>query len=219
LAKKRLPAARPKPRLPGAKRAFDIVLSATALVALSPVLAAIWLRMKVDADGPVLYPGVRVGLDGRQFRMYKFRSMVVNADAIGGPSTADDDPRLTRTGRTLRRYKLDELPQLVNVLRGDMSFVGPRPQVPQEVANYTEEERGLLAVRPGITDWASIRFHNEGEILAGHADPDAAYAELIRPEKMRLGLRYVREGTFRDDLRILWDTGVVAFGRKPRGLA
>jgi lipopolysaccharide/colanic/teichoic acid biosynthesis glycosyltransferase len=208
-------AARPKPRVQIAKRAFDVLLSAGALVALSPLLAAIWLRMKVDADGPVVYPGLRVGLGGRQFRMYKFRSMVVNADAIGGPSTADNDPRLTKTGRTLRRYKLDELPQLFNVLKGDMSFVGPRPQVPQEVAEYTEEERELLAVRPGITDWASIRFHNEGEILAGHPDPDAAYAELIRPEKMRLGLRYVREATFREDLRILWATGALALGRKP----
>jgi lipopolysaccharide/colanic/teichoic acid biosynthesis glycosyltransferase len=141
--------------------------------------------------------------------MYKFRTMVTNADKIGGPSTADTDPRLTKTGRFLRRYKLDELPQLVNVLKGDMSFVGPRPQVTDEVAGYTPEEREILSVRPGITDWASLRFHNEGEILAGHADPDAAYAELIRPEKMRLGLEYVRRGTFRDDLDILVKTALL----------
>jgi lipopolysaccharide/colanic/teichoic acid biosynthesis glycosyltransferase len=141
--------------------------------------------------------------------MYKFRTMVTNADKIGGPSTADTDPRLTKTGRFLRRYKLDELPQLVNVLKGDMSFVGPRPQVTDEVAGYTPEEREILSVRPGITDWASLRFHNEGEILAGHADPDAAYAELIRPEKMRLGLEYVRRGTFRDDLNILVKTALL----------
>jgi len=179
------------------------------LVLSSPVTLVIWARIKLDRDGPAVYAGRRVGRDGREFRMYKFRTMVTNADRIGGPSTADDDPRLTGTGRLLRRYKLDELPQLVNVLKGDMSFVGPRPQVPDEVAGYTAEEREILSVRPGITDWASLRFHNEGEILAGHADPDQAYAELIRPEKMRLGLEYVRRGTFRDDLRILAQTFLV----------
>ena len=172
----------------------------------SPVTLAIWARIKLDRDGPAVYAGRRVGRGGREFRMYKFRTMVTNADRVGGPSTPDDDPRLTRTGRTLRRYKLDELPQLINVLKGDMSFVGPRPQVPDEVAGYSPEEREILNVRPGITDWSSLKFHNEGEILAGHEDPDRAYAELIRPEKMRLGLEYVRRGTFRDDLSILWKT-------------
>lgn len=173
------------------------------------MIFAIWARIKLDRDGPAIYAGRRVGRGGAEFRMYKFRTMVTNADRIGGPSTADDDPRLTRTGRFLRRYKLDELPQLVNVVKGDMSFVGPRPQVTEEVAGYTPEEREILSVRPGITDWASLRFHNEGEILAGHADPDAAYAELIRPEKMRLGLEYVRRGTFRDDLDILVKTALL----------
>ena len=175
----------------------------------SPAILAIWTRIKLDGDGPAIYAGRRVGLGGRDFRMYKFRTMVTNADRVGGPSTPDDDPRLTRTGRFLRRYKLDELPQLVNVLKGDMSFVGPRPQVAEEVAGYTAEERELLSVRPGITDWASLRFHNEGEILAGHSDPDRAYAELIRPEKMRLGLEYVRRGTFRDDMGILVKTALL----------
>lgn len=141
--------------------------------------------------------------------MYKFRTMVLNADKVGGPNTPDDDPRLTRTGRFLRRHKLDELPQLVNVLKGDMSFVGPRPQVAEEVAAYTPEEREILSVRPGITDWSSLRFHNEGEILAGQADPDQAYAELIRPDKMRLGLEYVRRGTFKDDIDILLETALL----------
>jgi lipopolysaccharide/colanic/teichoic acid biosynthesis glycosyltransferase len=179
------------------------------LVIFSPVLGAIWLRIKRDADGPVLYTGTRVGRGGRPFKMYKFRTMVVDADRIGGPNTPDDDNRLTKTGRTLRKYKLDELPQLLNVLKGDMSFVGPRPQVTQEVATYTEEERQLLEVRPGITDWASLRFHNEGEILRGHADPDRAYAELIRPEKMRLGLEYVRRATLKDDVAILAQTALL----------
>ena len=143
--------------------------------------------------------------------MYKFRTMVTNADRVGGPNTPNDDPRLTRTGRFLRRYKLDELPQLVNVLKGDMSFVGPRPQVADEVAGYTREEREILSVRPGITDWASLKFSNEGEILAGHSDPDRAYAELIRPEKMQLGLDYARRGTFRDDIAILVKTALLPF--------
>lgn len=173
------------------------------------MILGIWARIKLDRDGPAIYAGRRVGLGGKEFRMYKFRTMVTNADRVGGPNTPDDDPRLTRTGKFLRRYKLDELPQLVNVLKGDMSFVGPRPQVADEVAGYTAEERELLSVRPGITDWSSLRFHNEGEILAGHADPDRAYAELIRPEKMRLGLEYVRRGTFRDDIDILWKTATL----------
>ena len=177
----------------------------------SPVIGLIALRIRTEGDGPIFYGGRRVGMGGREFKMYKFRSMVPNADRVGGPNTPDDDPRLTKTGRLLRRYKLDELPQLVNVFKGDMSFVGPRPQVPGEVAGYTPEERDLLLVRPGITDWASLRFSNEGEILAGHADPDKAYAELIRPEKMRLGLDYVRKGTFRDDLDILVKTAMIPF--------
>ena len=167
----------------------------------------------MDRDGPVLYGGRRVGAGGREFRMYKFRSMVTNADKVGGPDTPDNDPRLTSTGRFLRRYKLDELPQLFNVLNGDMSMVGPRPQVPSEVADYTDEEREVLSVRPGITDWASLRFHNEGEILAGHADPHQAYNELIRPEKMRLGIEYARRATFRDDLSILAKTFLLPLRR------
>jgi lipopolysaccharide/colanic/teichoic acid biosynthesis glycosyltransferase len=138
--------------------------------------------------------------------MYKFRTMVTDADRLGGPSTSEDDPRLTRTGATLRRYKLDELPQLVNVIKGDMSFVGPRPDVPTEVGKYTDEERLLLAVRPGITDWASLRFHNEGQILRGYDDPHSAYLQLIQPEKVRLGLEYVKHATFKTDLVIILRT-------------
>jgi lipopolysaccharide/colanic/teichoic acid biosynthesis glycosyltransferase len=181
------------------------------LVVGSPALLLIWARIKLDRDGPVIYAGRRAGLGGREFSMYKFRTLVPNADRVGGPNTPDDDPRLTKTGRFLRRYKLDELPQLFNVLKGDMSFVGPRPQVLGEVAGYTPEEREILNVRPGITDWSSLKFSNEGEILAGHADPDRAYAELIRPEKMRLGLEYARRGTFRDDIDILVKTVLLPF--------
>ena len=173
---------------------------------LSPLFFLAWIRIKRDSDGPVIYQATRIGLRGRPFTMYKFRTMVADADRIGGPSTSEDDPRLTRTGAMLRRYKLDELPQLVNVIKGDMSFVGPRPDVPTEVAKYTAEERLLLTVRPGITDWASLRFHNEGQILRGYEDPHAAYLQLIRPEKVRLGLEYVEHGTFKTDLAILLRT-------------
>jgi lipopolysaccharide/colanic/teichoic acid biosynthesis glycosyltransferase len=170
------------------------------------------LCIKLEDGGPVLYRGTRVGLDGRPFPMLKFRSMVVDAARMGGPSTADDDPRLTRAGSSLRRWKLDELPQFINVLRGDMSLVGPRPQVPVDVDRYTADERQLLAVRPGITDWASVFFRHEGAILAGHPDPDRAYDELIRPRKIELGLAYVRHRSLRTDLRILGLTALAVLG-------
>jgi lipopolysaccharide/colanic/teichoic acid biosynthesis glycosyltransferase len=143
--------------------------------------------------------------------MLKFRTMVVDAARRGGDSTAADDPRLTRTGRWLRRWKLDELPNLVNVLRGEMTLVGPRPQVEWDVARYTARERHLLDVRPGITDWASIAFRNEGDIIAGD-DPDRAYDELVRPRKIELGLAYVEHRGFGTDLRILLLTALAVVG-------
>src|SRR6185437_14093478 len=149
------------------------------VVALSPLFMAIAAWVKLSSPGPVLYAGLRIGRGGVPFRMLKFRTMVVNADALGASSTSADDARLTSAGRVLRRFKLDELPQLVNVLRGDMSFVGPRPQVGWAVELYTPEERELLSVRPGITDFASLKFRNEGEILRGSADPDRDYLEKI----------------------------------------
>ncbi|HET9949598.1 MAG TPA: sugar transferase, partial [Longimicrobiales bacterium] len=173
-----------------AKRLFDVVFAALGLIVLSPLMLAIAVVIRLDSPGPVLYRGVRVGRGGKHFRMLKFRTMVPDAERIGASSTTKDDPRLTRVGMFLRRHKLDELPQLINVLRGEMSFVGPRPQVPWVVDLYSEEERQLLSVQPGITDHASLRFSNEEEILQGAADPDAAYFELIAPEKTRLGLEY-----------------------------
>src|SRR4051794_14919586 len=133
----------------------------------SPLLVLLAVLIKREDGGPALYSGKRVGKDGKLFKMHKFRTMVPNADTIGGPNTPDDDPRLTRIGKMLRGCKLDELPQLLNVLVGEMSLVGPRPQVLEDVELYTPEERALLSVRPGITDWASIEFRNEGEILRG----------------------------------------------------
>jgi lipopolysaccharide/colanic/teichoic acid biosynthesis glycosyltransferase len=188
------------------KRLFDILLCAIALFVLFPLLVVLAVGIKLADKGPVFYRGVRVGRFGKPFRIFKFRTMVVNADRIGGPSTSDDDSRITSVGRFLRKYKLDELPQLLNVLKGDMSLVGPRPEVPQEVSLYTEEERMLLSVRPGITDYASIGFHDEGEILRGSPDPHEAYRRLIRPEKIRLGLEYVRIHSLWVDLKIMVET-------------
>ena len=198
------------------KRTLDLILALGALALLSPLLLTIAALIKLDDGGPVLYRGVRVGRGGVLFRICKFRTMVVNADRLGGPSTADDDPRITTVGHWLRRSKLDELPQLLNVVKGEMSFVGPRPEVAQEVALYSDEERALLKVRPGITDWASIRFRDEGAILRGAADPHETYRQVIRPEKMRLALEYVRTASLATDVRILVATLRAVVGGGPR---
>jgi lipopolysaccharide/colanic/teichoic acid biosynthesis glycosyltransferase len=147
-----------------------------------------------------------VGRHGNPFKIFKIRTMVINADKIGGPSTSDDDPRITKIGKFIRKYKLDELPQLINVLRGEMSFVGPRPEVPIEVETYTAEEQRILSVRPGITDWASLTYHNEGEILKGSADPHQAYREKIRPGKIKLALKYVDQHSLLIDIKIIYQT-------------
>ena len=185
------------------KRLFDLFWSAVGLFFLAPALIALSLAIKLTSPGPLFYRGERIGRKGRPFRIYKFRTMVVNADKIGGSSTPEDDPRVTRVGKFLRKYKLDELPQLLNVLSGEMSLVGPRPQVAWAVEKYTPEERAVLDVRPGITDWASLKFANEGEILKGSADPDRDYWEKIHPEKMRLALDYARNHTLLMDIRII----------------
>jgi len=193
------------------KRLFDIAASAAALVVFAPLLGVLALWIKGHDGGPVLYAGRRVGKHGKPFGMYKFRSMVLNADTIGGSSTPDDDPRITPIGRILRRYKLDELPQLLNVLTGEMSIVGPRPQVQWAVDLYTPEQRNVLSVPPGITDYASVRFPNEGEILKGSTDPDRDYMEKIHPEKMRLSLEYVRNRSMLTDLRVIAQTSRAIF--------
>jgi len=195
------------------KRTFDFVVAALGLALLLPVLAAIACAIKTTSSGPIFYCGVRVGRYGRPFRILKFRTMTADADRIGGSSTPTDDPRITRVGAVLRRFKLDELPQLWNVLRGEMSLVGPRPQVPWAVELYSEEERLLLTVRPGITDPASLLFANEAEILRGSSNPDQTYLEKIHPEKMRLSIDYVKNRSFLGDMRILLATLGVVLGR------
>ena len=193
------------------KRALDIAMAAGGLLVFSPAwLLASFLILRED-PGPLIYKSKRVGKDGREFRMWKFRTMVRNAEKLGGPSTSADDPRLLESGRVLRKYKLDELPQLVNVLKGEMSIVGPRPEVRFYTDMYSADERRLLTVRPGITDWASIRFRNEGEILKGAADPEQAYMEKIRPEKIRLGLEYVTRQSLKEDLSIIVATVKAVF--------
>lgn len=191
------------------KRAFDVIVSGAGLVLLSPILAGIAVWIRATSAGPAFYRGVRAGKDGRQFEMLKFRTMVQDADRRGPSSTAADDVRITAIGHLLRRFKLDELPQFINVFKGDMSFVGPRPQVLSVVNDYTDRERGLLTVQPGITDWASIRFRNEGEILKGSSDPDADYMRLIHPEKVNLGLKYAESVSLTTDVGILLHTAAI----------
>lgn len=185
------------------KRIFDFCFALVGLLALSPILAvvmlAIWLQ---DLHSP-FYIASRVARGGESFKMVKLRSMVFRADQIGGASTANTDRRITFVGKFVRSYKLDEFMQLWNVLKGDMSLVGPRPQVPVDVALYTEAEKRLLTIRPGITDPASIVFSDEGEILKGSSDPDLLYQQIIRPWKSRLALAYIEHRNFWCDLQII----------------
>lgn len=193
------------------KRLFDFIFSLIGLILLYPFLLIIALLIKLNDGGPSLYKGIRAGYNGKPFKMLKFRTMVLNAEKIGASSTADDDPRITRVGKFMRKYKLDELPQLINILKGEMSFVGPRPQVKWAVDLYNKEEKQILSVRPGITDYASIKFPNEGEILKGSKDPDKDYMEKIHPEKTRLQLQYVKDHSFLIDLKIILKTIFIIF--------
>jgi lipopolysaccharide/colanic/teichoic acid biosynthesis glycosyltransferase len=185
------------------KRAFDLFIGVFALGLLSPLFLAIAIAVWLEDGAPVFYRGVRIGRGGVPFKMWKFRTMCIEAERLGPSSTSADDPRLTRVGRFLRRWKLDELPQLFNVVRSQMSLVGPRPQVPWAVALYGAAENALLEVRPGITDYASIVFADESEILRGSEDPDRRYLEKIAPEKIRLGLEYVEHRSLSLDIRII----------------
>ena len=188
------------------KRLFDIVVSLLGIIAFFPIFLCVSFSIKHEDGGCIFYRGLRIKKKGVPFKMFKFRTMVLNADKIGGSSTADDDLRLTKIGKFLRKYKFDELPQLINVLKGEMSFVGPRPEVPFYVSMFTEEEKAILSVTPGITDWASLWNSNEGAFLAGSADPEKDYMEKIRPQKIRLQLKYVHERSFLVDMKILFMT-------------
>lgn len=203
-----------------AKALLDRTAAAIGLLVLLPFFVVVaFLVWKQDGHSP-LYAAVRVGQRGRPFRMIKMRSMVIDADRVGASSTAGDDPRITPVGRFIRRWKLDELSQLWNVLKGDMSLVGPRPQVQSEVATYTAEEMVLLEAKPGITDFASIVFADEAEILRGASDADLAYRRLIRPWKSRLGLFYIKNHSMWLDLQLIALTlvRIVAPGRALAGV-
>lgn len=188
------------------KRVFDIMLAFLGLGISAPVMVLIALLVKLDSSGPIFYRGKRTGLYGKQFWMLKFRTMVPNAQTTGVDSTPYDDPRLTRFGRILRKTKFDELPQLFNILKGEMSFVGPRPQVKWTTDLYKGEEQSILSVRPGLCDLAFLAIPNEGEILRGSKDPDGDYMKKIHPEKTRLQIEYIKHRSLWLDLKIIWKT-------------
>lgn len=188
------------------KRALDAVGAAAALLAAAPLMAVIALLLRVSDGGPVFFRQVRVGRQGAPFRIWKFRTMMPGAEHAGPEVTAADDRRITPLGARLRRLKLDELPQLFNILAGDMSFVGPRPEVPRFVAAYTTAERELLDYTPGLTDPASLAYRREAELLAAADDPERLYLERIMRDKARLSLEYARQATLRSDLRMIAGT-------------
>ncbi|MBZ0294710.1 MAG: sugar transferase [Anaerolineae bacterium] len=187
------------------KRLIDVIISGAALAALSPVLGALALAVKFTSPGPIFYKATRVGRGGKLIKVYKFRSMVTGADKAGPGVTTSGDARVTPIGRILRRYKLDELPQLLNVLRGDMSLVGPRPEDPRYVALYTPEQRLVLQVAPGITSPASLYYRDE-EVLLNGQDWETQYVQQIMPAKLAIDLNYVKNANLGQDIQIIWKT-------------
>lgn len=198
------------------KRAFDLVCTVPSLVLLAPLFLGIALLVKVADGGPVFYRQVRAGYRGRPFRLWKFRTMIPDAEKRGPPITVGSDSRITRVGVLLRRFKLDELPQVFNVLVGEMSLVGPRPEVPRYVRRYTREQRRVLDLVPGVTDPASLRYRQEATLLGQTADPERRYLEDVLPEKIRLSLDYAARATRWSDLWIVLRT-LGALVRRPRG--
>jgi lipopolysaccharide/colanic/teichoic acid biosynthesis glycosyltransferase len=187
-------------------RFFDILFSSLGVVVLSPLFLVLAVWIKLDSKGPVFYKQSRVGKNDEDFRLYKFRTMVVNADKKGLITVGGRDPRVTRAGYFLRKYKLDELPQLVNVLRGNMSLVGPRPEVRKYVEMYTPEQRKVLSVKPGLTDYASIHYIDENEMLAKSDDPEKTYVEVIIPEKIRYNIKYIEHQSVKEYFKIIFMT-------------
>ena len=184
------------------KRIFDIISSLFGLILLLPFMIIIAILIKLDSKGPIFFKQVRVTKNGREFKIFKYRTMKVGSDKYS-QITVGKDSRITKVGDFLRKYKLDEIPQLINVLIGDMSLVGPRPEVPKYVALYTEEQREILKVRAGITDYASIEFSNENDILANETDPEKAYIEKIMPRKIELNKKYLSEISVMTDIKII----------------
>jgi len=192
------------------KRIFDVIVCLIWLPFFTPFFIIIAISIKVDSPGPVFYRGWRTGLGGRPFRIFKFRTMVVDAEKIGGGTTALKDSRITRLGKFLRKYKLDELPQVLNVIKGDMSIVGPRPELAQYTGLYKGEELVILSVRPGITDYSSMKFSALDEVV-GAGDADRVFEETVLARKNGLRIRYVRERTFSGDIKIILQTLCLIF--------
>ena len=188
------------------KRIFDFVCSTLGLIVLSPILIIIAIRIKTGSDGPVFFKQIRVGENNREFKILKFRTMVVDAEKLGRQITVGNDSRITKVGGFLRKYKLDELPQLINVFKGDMSLVGPRPEVPRYVKLYNEEQRKVLEVKPGITDLASIRYRDENDLLGEAENPDDLYINTIMPDKLALNLVYINKNNVFFDIYIILKT-------------
>ena len=187
-------------------RFFDFVLSLVGLVILAPIFIVLAVWIKIDSMGPVFYKQIRVGQNGKDFGLFKFRSMVVDADKKGLITVGGRDPRITRSGYFIRKYKLDELPQLINVLVGDMSLVGPRPEVKKYVELYTDEQQKVLSVKPGITDYASIEYMDENEILGKSTDPEKTYIEEIMPEKIKYNMKYIKNRSLIEYFKIIFLT-------------
>ena len=188
------------------KRIFDITASGLGIIVLSPILIVIALIIKKESDGPVFFKQIRVGEKGKNFEILKYRTMVVDAEKLGRQITVGNDNRITKIGGFLRKYKLDELPQFINVFKGDMSLVGPRPEVPRYVEMYNEEQRKVLDVKPGITDLASIRYRDENELLGTAEDPDDMYINTIMPDKLALNLEYINKSNVFFDIYIILKT-------------
>ena len=184
-------------------RFFDFILSLVGLVVLAPIFIVLAIWIKIDSKGPVFYKQVRVGQNSIDFGLFKFRSMVVDADKKGLITVGGRDPRITRSGYFIRKYKLDELPQLINVLLGDMSLVGPRPEVRKYVDLYTDEQQKVLSVKPGITDYASIEYMDENEILGKSSDPEKTYIEEIMPEKIKYNMKYINNKSLFEYFKII----------------
>lgn len=187
-------------------RFFDFILSLVGLVVLAPIFIVLAIWIKIDSKGPVFYKQVRVGQNGIDFGLFKFRSMVVDADKKGLITVGGRDPRITRSGYFIRKYKLDELPQLINVLLGDMSLVGPRPEVRKYVELYTDEQQRVLSVKPGITDYASIEYMDENEILGKSNDPEKTYIEEIMPEKIKYNMKYIQNKNVSEYFKVIFLT-------------
>lgn len=187
-------------------RFFDLIFSIMGLVILSPLIIVLYLLIRIESKGGGFYSQERIGKNGKPFKLYKFRSMRIGSDKKGLITIGEKDNRITKTGFILRKYKLDELPQLWNVFIGDMSLVGPRPEVKKYTDLYTEEQKQVLHVRPGITDWASIKYVDENKILGESKTPDEAYVNLIMPNKIKLNMVYIQNQTLGEYFKIIFTT-------------